>query len=92
MFISDRQRWNSIGEVGTDGIKTPHIDRLADEGVTFSRAYCTAPLCTPARMSIFTGRYPHDHGMVTNGGPMHQPRPGLDLMRYPEGPGTWGTI
>lgn len=40
----------------------PHLDRLAAEGVCLERAYCANPVCTPARASIFTGRYPSRHG------------------------------
>jgi arylsulfatase A-like enzyme len=43
-------------------VKTPHIDRLAEEGVICTRAYATAPTCTPCRASIFTGLYPHATG------------------------------
>jgi len=42
---------------------TPHIERLAEEGVVFDNHYSTAPLCSPARASIQTGRYPHSNGM-----------------------------
>ena len=43
-------------------VKTPNIDRLAEEGVICTRAYATAPTCTPCRAAIFTGLYPHATG------------------------------
>ena len=47
-------------------VRTPHIDRLADEGVRFNQAVCPTPFCSPTRASIVTGMYPHAHGIVTN--------------------------
>lgn len=50
--------------------RTPHLDRLADRGVTFRNAFCTAPTCSPSRASLLTGQYPHQVGMygLTNQG------------------------
>jgi arylsulfatase A-like enzyme len=47
-------------------ISTPNIDRIANEGVKFNRAYATTPFCSPSRASIVTGLYPHQHGVVQN--------------------------
>lgn len=46
--------------------RTPHVDRLAREGVAFTRTYCTAPHCCPARASFFSGLYPSEHGVWNN--------------------------
>lgn len=46
------------------GLDTPHIDRLAAEGVMFTDHHCTAAQCSPARGSISTGLYPHNNGLV----------------------------
>ena len=46
--------------------KTPNIDKLAEEGVLFKNTYTTCPVCSPARASIMTGKYPHSHGISTN--------------------------
>ncbi|MBK3516215.1 sulfatase family protein [Carboxylicivirga marina] len=49
-------------------VSTPNIDRIAAEGVRFTRAYSTTPFCSPSRASIVTGLYPHQHGVVHNMG------------------------
>jgi N-sulfoglucosamine sulfohydrolase len=48
---------------GYNTIETPALNRLAKEGVTFTKAFCTTPLCAPARSAITTGQYPHKNGM-----------------------------
>lgn len=47
-------------------VETPHIDRLADEGVKFTNAACVTPFCSPSRATWITGMYPHAHGIVGN--------------------------
>ncbi len=47
-------------------VPTPHIDRIAKEGVLFTDAVCPTPFCSPTRASIITGLYPHAHGIVYN--------------------------
>ena len=52
LFIAVDDLRPELGCYGRSHIKSPHIDRLAAEGVTFDNAYTTSPLCTPARMAM----------------------------------------
>ena len=61
LITSDQQHWNTLGCLNPE-IKTPNIDRFANGGVLFTRAYCCNPTCTPTRASIITGKYPSQHG------------------------------
>jgi len=53
-----------LGCYGDSTVPTPNIDRLAREGVLFNRGYVTASTCAPSRGSIFTGLFPHQHGLI----------------------------
>jgi len=66
VILTDQHRLDSIGAYGSTICKTPHIDALADSGARFDNAYSVCALCTPARASIYTGMYPHHHGLITN--------------------------
>lgn len=55
-----------LGCYGEKQIRTPHLDRLAGEGVMFERAYVTASICSPSRSSILKGLYPHQTGHLGN--------------------------
>lgn len=54
----------ALGCAGNSDLKTPNIDRLAQEGVRFTNAYCTHPLCTPSRASMITGKLPSALGIT----------------------------
>ena len=64
--ITDDQRWDSLGVTGHPFAKTPHIDRLAREGVLFRNFFTTTPLCSPSRASFLTGQYARKHRVVNN--------------------------
>ncbi|MSP13212.1 MAG: DUF4976 domain-containing protein [Chloroflexi bacterium] len=67
IIMSDEHAPMFTGHSGHPVVKTPHLDRLAQEGVVFERAYCNTPLCVPSRMSFMTGRYVHHIGAWDNG-------------------------
>jgi len=64
----DTTRADRIGAYGYRNVETPAIDRLAAEGVLFEQTMSTAPLTLPAHCSIFTSRFPPEHGVRDNGG------------------------
>ena len=64
--LCDDLRWDCLGCAGHPYLKTPHIDRLAQEGVFFQNAFCTTSLCSPSRASILSGLYAHAHGVTNN--------------------------
>jgi len=66
LVMSDQHRADMLGCAGDGAMITPTLDRLASEGVRFSRASCQGPLCMPARASFMTERYVRDHGVYTN--------------------------
>ena len=53
-----------LGAYGHTDVRSPRLDALAAEGILFTRAHATAPLCSPSRGSLFTGRYPQTNGLV----------------------------
>jgi arylsulfatase A-like enzyme len=65
-FQVDQLRQDALGCYGNTICKTPHLDRLAAEGLLFDRAYTTSPVCSPSRASLLTGLYPHNHGVMIN--------------------------
>ena len=68
-IITDQQRYDTIAALGASHMETPNIDRLVNNGVTFSQCHVTAPSCVPSRASLFTGYYPHTNGVLANGQP-----------------------
>ncbi|MDB5388989.1 MAG: Arylsulfatase [Planctomycetaceae bacterium] len=65
-ILCDDLRWDALGCTGSPHVKTPHIDRLAREGVLFQNAFCTTSLCSPSRASILSGLYAHAHHVTNN--------------------------
>lgn len=69
MIISDDQAWGDYGFMGHPTIETPHIDKLAAEGMTYTRGYVPSSLCRPSLASLATGLYPHQHKITSNDPP-----------------------
>jgi len=69
VVMSDQHDPMRSSTYGHPIVKTPTMDRLAREGVTFRHAYCNTPLCAPGRFSFMTGRYVHHHGAWDNSTP-----------------------
>ncbi len=67
LIITDQQRFDTIAALGFPYMDTPHLDRLAREGVALTNCYSSAPSCVPARASLFTGYFPHTTGVYKNG-------------------------
>ena len=65
VFLSDDQGYGDLGIFGNPDLKTPHIDRMAHEGVRLTQHYSGSPLCAPARASLLTGRYNHRTGALS---------------------------
>ena len=63
----DTLRVSHMSSYGYGWKTTPYIDQLASEGTRFTRAYTVIPLTGPAHLSLFTSRYPHEHGARRNG-------------------------
>ncbi len=59
------QAWGIYGGILKDHVKTPNIQRLADEGIVLKNVFCTNSICTPSRASILTGQYSHRNGVYT---------------------------
>jgi arylsulfatase A-like enzyme len=66
IFMTDHQRGDTAPPYSR--AITPHLDRLAREGVTFAQTYCPSPHCCPSRATFFTGLYPSEHGVWNNVG------------------------
>lgn len=66
ILMSDQHKRSCMGAYGDRVAIAPHLDRLANESVRFTEAYCANPVCTPSRASIMTGLYSHNHEAQNN--------------------------
>lgn len=67
--MADQQRLDTVSAYGLNSIcRTPHIDSLARRGIRFDNAFTLTAICSPSRASLFTGLYPHKHGVTANSG------------------------
>jgi N-acetylglucosamine-6-sulfatase len=78
-ILADDHRFDTFSFMGHPYVETPHLDRLAREGVHCRNAFVTTSLCSPSRASILTGLYAHAHGVVDNYNPVR-----ADLVFFPQ--------
>jgi arylsulfatase A-like enzyme len=69
-IMCDQLRWDYLSCYGHTRLHTPNIDKLAERGTRFTRAYVQSPVCGASRMSFYTGRYVQSHGASWNGFPL----------------------
>lgn len=79
LMIADDLSWNDLGAYGHPHVKTPNLDRMAEEGMLFNQAFLTTSSCSPSRSSIITGQYPHN----TDAEQLHWPLP-ADQVTFTE--------
>jgi len=64
--FADQLRYQALGSSGNPVVKTPNLDRLAEQGVVFENAFSCCPVCSPYRGQLLTGRYSHCNGVIDN--------------------------
>ena len=76
VFVGDDLGWRDTGTYGNAAIHTPNIDQLAQSGVRVEYAFGTSPQCSPSRISMLTGKYPHSTGAED----LHMPLPATERI------------
>ena len=76
MIVSDDHGWGDFGFMGHRTVQTPHLDRLASQGLVFTRGYVPSSLCRPSLTTLITGLYAHQHKITSNDPPWPQGREG----------------
>jgi uncharacterized sulfatase len=69
MILGDDQGWGDYGFMGSETIRTPHLDKLASQSLVFTRGYVPSSLCRPSLATMVTGLFPHQHGITSNDPP-----------------------
>ena len=77
LIVTDQQHANTVAASGAPHIRTPALDWLAQRGTSYRQNYCTYPVCSPARSSLFTGRMPSETGVFENGNNIRATIPNL---------------
>ncbi|MBL8239666.1 MAG: sulfatase [Bryobacterales bacterium] len=72
LFLADDHGWDIAGCYGNKVIRTPHIDRLAREGMRFTRAFAASPTCSPSRAVLYTGLHSARNGLMGNHAATHE--------------------
>ncbi len=84
LIVADQHRQDCLGCNGHPFLQTPHLDRLAAEGINFTHAFTSSPICVPARNSLLHGAWPCRHLSIANAD-TEAPRPALpQLTAFPE--------
>ncbi len=83
LLIADDMAYTDYGFMGHPTIRTPRLDRLARESLTYRRGYATSSLCSPSLASILTGLYPHQHKITSNDPPLPPGVAARDAERNP---------
>jgi arylsulfatase A-like enzyme len=73
LILADDMGYGDLGCFGNTKYKTPHLDRMAKEGVRLTSFYAPVPFCAPTRASLMTGRYPPRCGLTSNPVPKEDP-------------------
>ncbi|MCG8526266.1 MAG: sulfatase [Opitutales bacterium] len=68
LFLTDDLAFHDLGPYGNQVVRTPNVDRLAEEGMIFEYAFNSAPMCAPTRMSLYSGIHPVRNGGYPNHG------------------------
>ena len=71
VLLADDVSWHDLGVMGNDAVQTPNLDALAEGGLLCTNMFLTIPQCSPSRISVLTGRYPH----ATGAEDLHMPLP-----------------
>ncbi len=85
LIHADQHRYDCLGACGNTDIKTPNIDRLAQDSVVFDNSFCPHPVCTPSRYSLLCGQYIHQHLGLTNTSTLPHGMPTLPRSLKAEG-------
>ena len=76
-ILTDQQHFRTIRANGCAEADTPHLDRLAAEGINFQNHFVANPVCSPSRGAIWTGRFPSENGLYANGCKLPEESPTL---------------
>ncbi|MCP3919667.1 MAG: sulfatase-like hydrolase/transferase [bacterium] len=90
LIVADDLGWGDLGCYGSEHIRTPHLDALAEDGLRFTAAYAAAPVCSPSRAGLLTGRTPYRVGVfdwIPPEHPMRLPASEVTLAELLKGAG-----
>ncbi|MEX0702694.1 MAG: sulfatase [Planctomycetales bacterium] len=85
LVFADDLGWKDTGYTGSDFYETPHIDRLAKDGMVFTSAYAGGANCVPSRACLLSGQYTPRHGVYAVGGTRRGPVDRMRLVPIPNG-------